>query len=97
MRGVGQKGSSFFLLFLPPGTTTPPRFRPALVTLSQALPPPQEWGWGRAGPNDVGGGNDCSGLFFPPSTSFSTLFSWLVIGAEKRGAMGLDFQLISGF
>lgn len=36
-------------------------------------------------------------FFFPPSTPFSTLFSWLVIGAEKRGAMGLAFQLISGF
>lgn len=36
-------------------------------------------------------------VFFPPRTPFSTLFSWLVIGAEKRGAMGLDFQLISGF
>lgn len=40
MRGVGQRGSSFFLLFLPPGTTTPPRLRPALVTLPSSAPSP---------------------------------------------------------
>lgn len=50
--GVAEKGSVFFLPFSHPhGTTTPPYMRPAKCLSSQALPLPQEWGWGRAGPN----------------------------------------------
>lgn len=43
------------------------------------------------------GESNCSGLFFFFPALSPKLFSWLVIEAEKRGALGLDFHLIFGF
>ena len=87
---MGQRGNSFFLLFLPPGTTTPPRRRPALQARSRFLPPSPGMGvgQGRACRLRVGGAIALVFFFSVPSP---TSFSWLVTD-PKSGAMGLDFH-----
>lgn len=65
--GVGQRGSSFFLLFLPPGTTTPPRLRPcASASLPSFAPSPgMGVGQGQAKLTRVGRGERLFWPFFP--------------------------------
>lgn len=93
--GVGRKGKQLLPSLPASGDHhTPSLEASASGSLPSSAPLPRNGGGAGPDQTDEGGGSDCS---FFSSTPSPTLFSWLAVEAQKQGAMGLDFHLISGF